>query len=61
MPEPICTRSVFAIEVAHEAHGVEAVGLGHPHEVEPGVLELDHLAGRRLEPTCVVEWHRQSA
>ena len=37
-------------EVAHEARAVEAVGLGHPHEVEPRRLHLDDLAGGGLKP-----------
>ena len=30
-------------EVADLGHGVEAVGLGHPHDVEAGLFQLDHL------------------
>ena len=44
-------------EVAHEARRVEAVGLGHPDEVEPSLLQLGDLVGRLLEPTGVAELH----
>ena len=33
-------------EVAHQRGGVEAVGLGHPDGVEPGLLERRDLVGR---------------
>ena len=46
-------------QVAHEARGVEAVGLGHPDDVEPDLLQLRRLAGRLLEPAGVVQRHGQ--
>jgi len=46
-------------EVAHETRCVEAVGLGHPDDVEARFLVLGHLAGRLLEPTAVLQLHAE--
>ena len=46
-------------QVAHEARGVVAVGLGDPDHVEPGLLELDGLAGRVRRAPGVVQRHGQ--
>ena len=46
-------------EEPHEARRVEAVGLGHPDDIEPDLLQRDGLAGRFLEPTGVVQRHGQ--
>ena len=46
-------------QVAHEARGVVAVGLGDPHHIEPGLLEVDGLAGRVRWAPGVVQRHGQ--
>jgi hypothetical protein len=43
--------------VTHEAGPVEAVGLGHPHQVEPGLFQFGDGVGRLLETAAVAELH----
>ena len=44
---------------AHEARRVEAVGLGHPDDIEPDLLQRNRLPGRLFEPAGVVQRHGQ--
>ena len=44
-------------QVAHLAGAVDAVGLGHPHQVQARLLHLGHLGGGLAEPAGVAE-HR---
>ena len=44
-------------QVPHVARGVVAVGLGHPDDVEPDLLELHRLAGGLFEPAGVAQRH----
>ena len=46
-------------QVAHQRGGVEAVGLGHPHEVEARALEVDDLVGRGARVAVVHEHGRE--
>ena len=43
--------------IAHEAGAVEAIGLGHPHQVQPGLLQLGDRVRRLLEAAAVAELH----
>ena len=44
-------------DVAELADRVEAVGLGHEHDVQPGLLEVGELGHRLGEPARVVKTH----
>ena len=46
-------------QVPHVAGCVEAVGLGHPDDVQPDLLQLHRLAGRLGEPAGVAQRHGQ--
>ena len=46
-------------EVAHLADRVERVRLRDPHDVEAGLLEVDDLLRRLLEPARVAELHAE--
>ncbi len=46
-------------DVSHLTGPVEAVGLGHPHDVEAGAFEFGDVVGGLLDPSRVVEHRAQ--